>query len=65
MKFLALMTQLDLDQGYPLLLAEKMKAWLLVGLMVSYQLDDHKGEAIKIKALLSLGTGYQCEAYGL
>jgi hypothetical protein len=40
-----------------------MKTWLLVGLMVSCQLDHHKGEAIRIKALILLVIGYQCEAY--
>jgi hypothetical protein len=44
-------------------MAEKMKTWLLVGLMVSCQLDCHKGEAIRIKALILLEIGSQCEAH--
>jgi hypothetical protein len=44
-------------------MAEKMKTWLLVGLMVSCQLDCHKGEAIRIKALIFLEIGSQCEAH--
>ena len=63
MKLVGLMVLLDLDQECPLMMAEKMKTWLLVGLMVSYQLDHHRGEAIEIQVLILFIIGYQCETY--
>ena len=63
MKLVGLMVLLDLDQECPLMMAEKMKTWLLVSLMVSYQLDHRKDEAIRIKLLILLVIGYQCETY--